>query len=90
MTIEGGVAMAALGVGFYIFRKHRIVQIILLLILSAVVYLTGDHIQWMMCFAAVPLALYNGERGKGMKNFFYLFYPLHIGVLYIVSTLCFG
>lgn len=90
LTIEGGVAMVALGVGFYIFRKHRAVQIILLLILSAVVYLTGDHIQWMMCFAAVPIALYNGERGKGMKNFFYLFYPLHIGVLYIVSTLCFG
>lgn len=90
LTIEGGVAMAALGVGFYIFRKHRIVQIILLLILSAFVYLTGDYIQWMMCFAAVPIALYNGERGKGMKNFFYLFYPLHIGVLYIVSTLCFG
>lgn len=90
LIIEGGVAMVALGVGFYIFRKHRAMQIILLLILSAVVYLTGDHIQWMMCFAAVPIALYNGERGKGMKNFFYLFYPLHIGVLYIVSTLCFG
>lgn len=90
LTIEGGAAMAALGVGFYIFRKHRAMQIILLLAFSAVVYFTGDHIQWMMCFAAVPIALYNGEHGKGLKNFFYLFYPLHIGVLYIVSTLCFG
>ena len=27
LTIEGGVAMAALGVGFYIFRKHRAMQI---------------------------------------------------------------
>lgn len=90
IAIEGGFAMAALGVGFYIFRKHRAIQIIILLILSAVVYLIGDSIQWMMCFAAIPIALYNGERGKGMKHFFYLFYPLHIGVLYIISTVFFG
>ncbi len=90
LTIEGGIAMAALGVGFYIFRKHRAVQITLLLLLSAVVYLTGDRVQWMMCFAAVPIALYNGERGRGMKSFFYVFYPLHIGVLYVISTLLLG
>ncbi|PWM59192.1 MAG: hypothetical protein DBX91_08290 [Subdoligranulum variabile] len=89
LVIEGGVAMAALGVGFYIFRNHRAIQIALLLALSAVVYLTGDDIQWMMCFAAVPILLYNGERGKGMKNFFYVFYPLHIGLLYVLSTLLF-
>lgn len=90
LVVEGGMAMAALGVGFYIFRNHRAAQIALLLALSGVVYLMGDTIQWMMCFAAIPIALYNGERGRGMKNFFYIFYPLHIGVLYIISTLFFG
>lgn len=90
LAVEGGAAMVALGVGFYIFRKHRAVQIALLLMLSAVVYLSGDHIQWMMGFAALPIALYNGERGKGMKSFFYVFYPLHIGLLYVVSTILCG
>ena len=42
-----------------------------------------------MIFAAVPIALYNGERGKGIKNFFYIYYPLHIGILYVISTLVF-
>ncbi len=87
LSIEGGAAMVALGVGFYIFRKHRAIQIAVLLILSVVVYMKGGGVQWMMCFAAIPIALYNGERGKGIKNFFYIFYPLHIGLLYIVSTL---
>lgn len=84
---EGGVAFVLLGVLFYIFREQRCMQILFLLALSAAVYLAGDSIQWMMCFAAILMLLYNGERGRGMKRFFYIFYPAHIGLLYIISTL---
>lgn len=87
LTVEGGAALVVLGTLFYIFREHRAVQIAVLLALSAVVYLTGDPIQSLMGLAAIPIALYNGERGKGMKNFFYIFYPAHIGVLYLISSL---
>ena len=37
--------------------------------------------------AAVPVALYNGKRGMKMKYFFYVFYPLHLFLLYVVSVL---
>lgn len=87
LAVEGGAALVVLGLAFYIFRKHRVIQILVLLIFSAAVYVVDRDFQWMMCFAAIPIALYNGERGRGMKNFFYIFYPLHIGVLYIISTL---
>lgn len=90
MVVEGGSAMVALGVGFYIFRKHRFMQIAVLLLLSAIVYMVGNNIQSLMCLAAIPIALYNGERGKGMKNFFYIFYPAHIGLLYMISTIFFS
>ena len=87
LTVEGGAAFVALGLLLYIFRNHRAVQIAVLLALSLVVYLTGDTVQSFMALAAIPIALYNGERGRGMKNFFYIFYPAHIGLLYIIAAL---
>lgn len=39
---------------------------------------------------AVPvLMLYNGQRGRGMKYWFYVYYPLHLAVLGLIARLCF-
>lgn len=41
--------------------------------------------QWMM-LAAVPfILLYNNKKGAGLKYFFYLFYPIHIVILYLIG-----
>ena len=34
--------------------------------------------------AAGPILLYNGKRGLSIKYFFYIFYPLHIYLIYFV------
>lgn len=86
LAVEGGFAMVLLGVAFYIFREHRLAQIAVLAALAALVYVVSGGFQWLMVFAAVPMALYNGEKGRGLKNFFYIFYPTHIGFLYILSA----
>lgn len=89
LIVEGSYFSVLLGLLFYIFRKNRVLQIAVLVAMSAYIFITGDRIQSIMIFAAVPIALYNGEKGKGIKNFFYIFYPLHIGILYVISTLVF-
>ena len=44
--------------------------------------------QWVGLFSLVLLALYNGKRGKcKMKNLFYVYYPLHLVVIYGISIL---
>ncbi len=42
----------------------------------------------MVDFAILPL--YNGERGRKIKYAFYLFYPLHILILYVIRKLTMG
>ena len=41
--------------------------------------------EWMGVFAVVPMLLYNGQRGRGMKQLFYIFYPAHVYLLYALS-----
>lgn len=43
--------------------------------------------QWIMIFALPFFILYNGSKGKGFKYFFYMFYPLHIYLLYIIGNI---
>lgn len=46
-----------------------------------------NNYQWLMILALPIMLLYNGKRGKGMKWFFYIFYPVHIIVLYSIGKL---
>jgi hypothetical protein len=46
--------------------------------------------QWMMVFAIIPILMYNGKLG--IKNtftkwMFYIFYPLHLLIIYGISNL---
>lgn len=35
-------------------------------------------------FALIPIACYNGERGLKMKYFFYIFYPAHLLIIWLI------
>ncbi len=41
--------------------------------------------EWYGALAVLPMLCYNGQRGRGPKRFFYVFYPAHIYILYALS-----
>ena len=45
--------------------------------------------EWYGVLAVLPMLYYNGERGRGPKRFFYVFYPAHVYLLYALSWLPF-
>lgn len=81
----------------YLLRKSRGLQCLAIAITS-VIYtgyistnwqfndLLTQNTQWAMIFAILPIIFYNSQRGKSMKMFFYIFYPTHLWVLYILAS----
>lgn len=43
--------------------------------------------QWMMILSLPLILKYNNKKGSGLKWLFYVFYPVHIAVLFKISTL---
>lgn len=99
-TCEGGIEFLMIGVLLYFFRRERSMQLTAYVVSCLVLYLTPilllngspvtllfTYYQWMMVFAAIPLAMYNGERGNSPRWLFYWFYPAHVYLLWALGAL---
>lgn len=66
----------------YLFRRQRGLQI-----LAGCLAFGWFELPALVAF--IPIAFYNGKRGWNIKYFFYLFYPLHLLLLYLICQ-CMG
>lgn len=56
------------------------------IILVLLAYSFGGGMQWFSLLSVPILALYNQKRGKyNIKPLFYIFYPVHLVVIYFIS-----
>lgn len=99
MLTEGGIPFLVAGLILYLLHRHRGWQVgiwalwMLAWNAYAMVVTGGDlawwfttGYEWMGIFAGVFMLAYNGQRGRNVKNLFYIFYPAHVYILYAASV----
>lgn len=97
--VEGSVFWVALGIGFYFLRDKKIGLSVFYVLMSGFFFLSAAgggmtyenlfilNDQWFMILSLPFILLYNGQRGRRMKYFFYVYYPLHVYVLVVLARI---
>ena len=87
---EFGFEFIALGLALYFLRDRREALAAVYLVFciyqfSAEALYGVVPVQWMMVLALPLMLHYNGERGRGWKCFFYVYYPAHTCLLFLLA-----
>lgn len=83
--VDYGIIGVLIPVAVYLCRGQQQQIWMLIVGLCALAYCSVP-IQWLSLLAVPLLQLYNGCRGrKGLKWFFYLYYPLHLIAIYLAG-----
>lgn len=73
-----GIALIAL---LYEFRFYRDLGVFA----GGILLTTFNSSEITSLFAIIPISLYNGKKGSSLKYSFYVFYPLHLFLLYLAA-----
>ncbi len=75
-------AYGVLAIAFlYLLREQPFLRCLV----CTIVFFMLSPVEWPVVFSFLLIALYNGKRGYQPKYFFYLFYPVHLLLLWAVA-----
>jgi len=68
---------------FYLFRGNKILLTFSLLIVNGYMFAYGGQI--LATLSMIFIIYYNGKKGKDIKYIFYIFYPAHLIILFLID-----
>lgn len=81
-TDYGGIGILAI-VMMYLLRKQRTTAVIA----CCVILMFSSTLEVFALLILLPVSFYNGERGWKLKWIFYIFYPAHLLILWLINFL---
>lgn len=82
-SLAEGSLMATALIMIFFYLKHNKLKLSIAYIVVSLLLI--PNIQWMQVFALPFILMYNGKRGPDFKKFFYIFYPIHIWILFLIG-----
>lgn len=79
---------------FHIFKNKHVLMNFFFIIATFInyfykfiIYLNIEYLGIILfaCLALIPINLYNEKKGKNLKYFLYIFYPMHLILLYLLN-----
>ncbi len=79
---------------FYIFKNKKSYMNMFFIIITFINYyfqfMQTSRYEYLLiilfaCLSLIPINLYNGKKGKDSRYLLYIFYPLHLMVLYLIK-----
>lgn len=72
---------------FFCYLFHQNLLLMYLFYFLSVLFTVGPTTQLYCLFSIVPLFFYSSKKGKNIKYFFYVYYPLHFFLLSLLSKM---
>ncbi len=82
LSVDYGAGGVLFILCFYLLYERRVLRQIAFIGMNVSYF--GMGVQAYAGLAVIPMLLYNGKRGRRMKYLFYVIYPLHLLILYLI------
>lgn len=84
---HGGIGLGLVFLFYFLKGTEKWKLVLAIFAWSIACFFFDQYLEWAGILAAIPICLYSGERGRISKWFFYIFYPTHMLVLWILHVL---